>query len=174
MGEIFEVRYVWTTKLFSQFVKTCTFSKRDTLLVCWGPIGLLIIFLFACFGFSKLLGLQIPRVLVNGILFGLLLGVFTGFLKAKAQRNVALQRLKVAWDARGEVVVSVGPQGISEKTSTGTVDHFWSSIYDVAALEKGLSFNILGTFFIPLPDENLPEGLSRAEALKRITEWRNA
>lgn len=88
-----------------------------------------------------------------------------------------VRRTRIAADLatrarQGEVRVTLGPEGVKSQTYIAFTRNTWDSVAEVSETPKATLLWIGALIAMPIPDEALPEGLDRAELLRRIKAWR--
>ncbi len=88
-----------------------------------------------------------------------------------------VRRTRVAADLatrarQGEVRVTLGPEGVESQTDIAFTRNTWDSIAEVSEAPKSTLLWIGALIAMPVPDKSLPEGVDRAELLRRIETWR--
>lgn len=75
---------------------------------------------------------------------------------------------------QGKVHTRIDEFGVVAKSTHADYVYRWGAIRDVTEVEGGLCINVFGFTLVPVPDEALPDGLTRSDALARIRSWRQA
>ena len=107
-----------------------------------------------------------------GLALGLLAAFAAFYLTADAQ-SWALHEIETEMRSqRGEAVVTLSAEGAEMRQGDELYALKWPAVTRVEEFGKG--FMIFTTIFrgVPVPDEALPEGISRADAMRRVAEWR--
>ncbi len=107
-----------------------------------------------------------------GLLSGIL-AIFLGqFLSQTVHKNAAKKALEKRNAILGPTKVSFAADGITKENSIGRSAISWAKVTGTLDISTGTSLILAHTEVLPIPDEALPEGLNREEALTRIAKWR--
>lgn len=110
-------------------------------------------------------------VFFPGLALGLLAAFVAFYLTADAQ-SWALHEIETEMRAqRGEAVVTLSPDGAEMRQGDEIYALKWPAVTRIEEFGKG--FMIFTTIFrgVPVPDAALPNGVTRAEAMKRVAAW---
>ena len=130
------------------------------------------------FGIILVIGVALsPRpadfnVFFAGLAVGLISAFIALYLTADAQSQ-ALHEIEADMRAdRGDAVVTLSSQGAEMRQGDEVYALNWPAVTRIEEFSKG--FMIFTTIFrgVPVPDDALPEGMTRADALRRVNEWR--
>ncbi len=111
-------------------------------------------------------------VFFQGLALGLLAAFVAFYLTADAQ-SWALHEIETEMRAkRGDAVVTLSAGGAEMKQGDEVYALHWPAVTRIEEFSKG--FMIFTTIFrgVPVPDAALPEGMTRAEAMRQVAEWR--
>lgn len=106
-----------------------------------------------------------------GLALGLLAAFVAFYLTADAQ-SWALHEIETEMRAtRGEAVVTLSADGAEMRQGDEVYALKWPAVTRIEEFGKG--FMIFTTIFrgVPVPDAALPNGMSRADAMKRVARW---
>jgi len=73
---------------------------------------------------------------------------------------------------QGEVRVALGPEGIEAMTDLTFTQNRWDTVSAVSESPKAVLLWLGALIAMPVPDDALPDGVDRAELLRRIEQWR--
>ncbi len=108
-----------------------------------------------------------------GLALGLLAAFIALYLTADAQ-SWALHEIETEMRAqRGDAVVTLNSEGAEMRQGDEVYALKWPAVTRIEEFSKG--FMIFTTIFrgVPVPDAALPDGMTRAEAMRRVQEWRS-
>lgn len=111
-------------------------------------------------------------VFFPGLALGLLAAFVAFYLTADAQ-SWALHEIETEMRAqRGAAIVTLSADGARMLQGDESYTLKWPAVTRIEEFGKG--FMIFTTLFrgIPVPDAALPDGVTRADALRRVQEWR--
>lgn len=107
-----------------------------------------------------------------GLALGLLAAFIAFYLTADAQ-SWALHEIETEMRAqRGDAVVTLNDEGAEMRQGDEVYALKWPAVTRIEEFSKG--FMIFTTIFrgIPVPDAALPDGMTRADAMRRVEAWR--
>lgn len=112
------------------------------------------------------------EVFLTALLFGMLIGAVALFLTADAQSHALRETEAEMRAARGEAVVTLSDEGAEIRQGGEVYALDWPSVTRVQEWRRGVM--LFSTVFrsVPVPDEALPEGVTRADVLARVKAWR--
>lgn len=111
-------------------------------------------------------------VFFPGLALGLLAAFIAFYLTADAQ-SWALHEIETEMRARrGDAVVTLNLEGAEMRQGDEVYALRWPAVTRIEEFSKG--FMIFTTIFrgVPVPDAALPDGMTRAEAMRRVQRWR--
>lgn len=111
-------------------------------------------------------------VFFPGLALGLLAAFIALYLTADAQ-SWALHEIETEMRAkRGDAVVTLSLEGAEMRQGDEVYGLKWPAVTRIEEFSKG--FMIFTTIFrgVPVPDAALPDGMTRAEAMRRVEGWR--
>lgn len=114
-----------------------------------------------------------PRDAILALLWGAVATLIAVLLVVIPYVKKAMARADLATRARqGEVHVTLGPDGIEATTDIAYSKQNWDVVSVIAEAPKATLLWIGATMAMPVPDEALPQGVDRAELIRRIAIWR--
>ncbi|QHQ36997.1 YcxB family protein [Algicella marina] len=90
----------------------------------------------------------------------------------RAKRTGMHRALRADAERRGPATLRLSESGVATETAHGKASLPWAGIRAVEEIKPGIALLTSGFGAIILPDDALPAGLDRAEALARISRWR--
>lgn len=108
----------------------------------------------------------------RGAAFGAILGAAALFLAADAQSWTLHRAEATIREARGEAVVTLSAEGARLRQGGELYALDWPAVTEIVEYEGGLMLFTSVFRAVPVPDEALPAGVSRADVLRMIEDWR--
>lgn len=111
-------------------------------------------------------------VFFSGLALGLLAAFIAFYLTADAQ-SWALHEIETEMRAkRGDAVVTMTSEGAEMRQGDEVYALKWPAVTRIEEFNKG--FMIFTTIFrgVPIPDVALPDGITRADAMRQVQGWR--
>ena len=68
--------------------------------------------------------------------------------------------------------MALGPEGIEAMTDLTFTQNRWDTVSAVSESPKAVLLWLGALIAMPVPDDALPDGVDRAELLRRIEQWR--
>jgi hypothetical protein len=146
-------------------------GKKGQIAVAVGGCLALILMIAAApipLGLSDTRGFALTLWGAVAALVGVLLVVFPYVKGARVEADLATRA------RQGEVRVTLGPDGIESESETGYTRSDWGAVAAVSEAPKATLLWLGALIVMPAPDAALPEGVDRAELLRRVAEWRGA
>lgn len=107
---------------------------------------------------------------IAGIIIGLVIAV-SAFVFAENKQHKLIA--KAMWK-RGTQYVRIDEYGIVLNSLHTNDIYQWSAVDNVREVESGICISLFGYSFVPLPDDCLPEGMTRSMALHAVNNWHKA
>lgn len=145
------------------------------LLVIWFVSGIILDryddFFFAL---APQLPFIVAMVLLAGITLGLIAAYLTGFFVARFRDVLSDHENEQDGYRAGPVNVEISKEGIATHAPHLAQQMDWKSISAVVDTPAGLGLRLDDREFIPVPDDKLPEGVTRTELAASIRDWRGS
>lgn len=97
-------------------------------------------------------------------------GIYNTFLDRGYRRIARLMAANPVF--AGELVATLDPRGVEIRGDASLSRLDWQAVDDVLVLESGALVLLVPSEILPIPEDALPPGLTRAELVARIERWR--
>lgn len=128
--------------------------------------------------FFSALAPQLPfivaMVLLAGITLGLIAAYLTGFFVSRFRDVLSDHEKEQDGYHAGPINVEISAEGVATHAPHRAQQMDWKSVSAVVDTPAGLGLRLDDRDFIPVPDDKLPEGVTRTELAASIREWRGS
>ena len=175
MADPVEYRFTWTRELYRELTGSAppelglTGSRKGVAFTVAGAVALMaaVALLPPAFGLYPLDGAIVALWGGAGGLLAVLLVVIPHMRRARIDADLAT-RLR-----HGEVRVRLSAEGIESESALARGLTRWPGVAAVSETPRATLIWLGALIAMPVPDAALPEGVTRAELLKRIAAWRS-
>lgn len=176
--EPFEVRYRWNAEMFERFFIEDIekiYSVGPPLRTVIPPMSIAILIgsalaLIANWYLGDLDWLAL--VVCSGV--SAAIGCFIGIQAEPSPDKSDESKLRLLAGEPYDLTIKLGAKGLVFKRMGKEFPYPWSMVTEIQEVTDGVKLRIKSGEKSALPDQHLPDGLSRSEAMARIKAWKSA
>lgn len=113
-----------------------------------------------------------PLVFWGGIVLGLSAAFLCGLLVNRLQDTILEAEKETVVFKQGPIEVTLGAEGVRSSSKHFQQFVTWAAVHKVVTTPQGIGLRLDNRNFVPIPEEQLPTGVTIGDVASAIASWR--